>query len=270
MTTRLSNFAVFLLARNRKTLPVRFVSRLATKIINGFENYSYDSRLNGEENVLRRLAPAKLANFFDVGANRGSWSLLSSRYFPGSALHCFEIAPATYARLSQSLRDLKPKPVLNNFGLLNRSGTVTLNFCDEDDGLSTILPGSIDGRPRTPITVKVETGDAYARMHSVRQIDFLKLDVEGAENLVLEGFSEMLKQGGIRIIQFEYGGGNVYTHFLLKDFYDLLEPLGYVIGKIFPDGVDFRPYVLTHENFIGPNFLAVRKDERELLQCLSA
>jgi hypothetical protein len=43
----------------------------------------------------------------------------------------------------------------------------------------------------------------------------------------------------------------------LIDFYKLLAPLGYTLGKLTPDGVDFKTYGLLDEDFKGPNYLAV-------------
>jgi hypothetical protein len=89
----------------------------------------------------------------------------------------------------------------------------------------------------------------------------LKLDVEGAEHLVLQGLDEALSERRIRFVQFEYGRVNILTRFLLRDFYTLFATHGYVVGKIFPDHVDIRDYDLNDEDFLGPNYLACRGDD---------
>jgi hypothetical protein len=94
-------------------------------------------------------------------------------------------------------------------------------------------------------------------VNDITGIDFLKVDVEGMEERVLKGFAGMLALGAIKIIQFEYGYVNAVTKFLLRDFYEMLRPYDMVIGKIYPTYVDFREYKLNHEDFLGPNFLAV-------------
>ena len=72
----------------------------------------------------------------------------------------------------------------------------------------------------------------------------------------------------MKVIQIEYGKANIFSGFLLKD---LFEKLGtqYAIGKIYPRRVDFQSYSTRDEDFIGPNFLAVRKTEPELIARLS-
>ena len=102
----------------------------------------------------------------------------------------------------------------------------------------------------------------------VERIDLLKVDVEGAEHLVFDGFGAAMDAGQIDVIQFEYGKVNIITHFLLRDFYDFLETRGYQVGKLFPDHVDFRPYALEDEDFLGPNYIAVRKVRADIIDAL--
>ena len=100
----------------------------------------------------------------------------------------------------------------------------------------------------------------------IQAIDFLKIDVEGMEHMVLKGSRERLK--GVRCIQFEYGVFNITSRFLLRDFFTFLEPLGFTIGKIYPDHVEFFDYHFVRENFMGNNSLAVQKGDRELVALL--
>ena len=69
-------------------------------------------------------------------------------------------------------------------------------------------------------------------------------------------------------LQFEYGRTSILTKFLLRDFHEFFEERGYAVGKIFPNYVDFRPYSIDHEDFIGPNFLAVRRERRDWIDLL--
>jgi hypothetical protein len=101
-------------------------------------------------------------------------------------------------------------------------------------------------------------GDEFLEREGIGEVDFLKLDVEGAEHLVLQGLERHLRQQRVRFVQFEYGRVNILTHFLLRDFYQLFGAYGYVVGKIYPDYVDFREYDLSDEDFLGPNYLACR------------
>src|SRR5205085_6354632 len=77
--------------------------RIATKIINLYNNDNdFDMRSNGELRLARRLLPhATIA--FDVGANRGEWSAAALSINPRAEIHAFEPSPATYALLVEHL-----------------------------------------------------------------------------------------------------------------------------------------------------------------------
>ena len=95
-------------------------------------------------------------------------------------------------------------------------------------------------------------------------------ELEGAEYDALEGFKRTLEKGNIKLIQFEYGYINITTKWLLNDFYHLLNSHVYVIGKVFPKTVEFRDYAFKYEDFLGPNFVVVKKSDTELIQLLKS
>ena len=89
----------------------------------------------------------------------------------------------------------------------------------------------------------------------------MHLGVDGRDAADAESRCERIRalaEGRIGVIQFEYGQANIVTRFLLRDFHLLLESHGYSVGKLYPARVDFRSYRFEHEDFIGPNFVAVR------------
>jgi len=49
----------------------------------------------------------------------------------------------------------------------------------------------------------------------------------------------------------------------------LLEPLGFKIGKLYPNYVDFKDYSTADEDFLGPNFVAVQKRNAVLIDLLA-
>jgi FkbM family methyltransferase len=225
-----------------------------------YENCDYDFYRNGESAVLKKLAGTQgFSTIFDVGANKGDWSLIASEFFPQASFYSFEIIKDTYSRLIENCRNRK-NIVCHNFGLSDIEGTATVFFSSEDSGIATCIPNFFAQfhkiQPQK-FEAKVSTGDRFCADNGIERIDFLKIDVEGYEHKVLKGFEGMLKEGKIKIIQFEYGYININTHFLLKDFYDYLKAFEMRIGKIYPSYVDFREYRHSDENFYGPNYLAV-------------
>jgi FkbM family methyltransferase len=156
--------------------------------------------------------------------------------------------------------------VVNRFGLSDREGTITMRTFAGSSKLATHT--DYPHGESNEVECRVRRGDDYVAEHKIERIDLLKLDVEGAERLVLTGLAGALDAGRIEVIQFEYGKVAILTHFLLKDAYELLEAKGYTLGKLYPDHVDFRPYKLDDEDFLGPNYIAVRRARTDLVAAL--
>jgi hypothetical protein len=86
---------------------------------------------------------------------------------------------------------------------------------------------------------------------------------------VFDGFSQSFENGLISSVQFEFGMVNIYSKFLLKDFWEFFSNHGYVLGPVMPKGVDFKEYNTRDENFQGPpNFFAVHKSKSKIIEAV--
>jgi FkbM family methyltransferase len=240
---------------------------MCKKFLAKYENLNYDPYSNGEEFILRALADQGLRCIFDVGACVGRWALMAHSIFPGASVHCFEIVPSNIAKLSQNVSRF-PNIIVNGCGLSDNEGVVKVRYFPDHPSLSTTTEYPHDLEHLVTYG-NVITGDSYVQRHRIVQVNFLKVDVEGAEHLVFGGLSRTIREGKIDVIQFEYGKVNILTKFLLRDIYEFLQNNGYVVGKIYPNYVDFRDYDLSHEDFYGPNYLAVRKEHHGLTKLLA-
>lgn len=246
----------------------RAIYKIANIYVKSYNNLNYDMTTNGEHHLLDRLARIGVKTVFDVGANKGDYTLACLSRFEDVTIHAFEIAPPTYQKLVRNVSSDRVK--FNQFGLSDTDGSFTLNYSVDDDGLSSIVEGIRihDGNWRS-LPVDVVRGDRYCRENGVGSIDLLKVDVEGAEHLVLDGFSETFEGARISAVQFEFGMVNVYSKFLLKDFYEFFGKHDFVLGPIMPRGVDFKAYHTRDEDFQGPpNFLAVHRSRPEIIEAV--
>lgn len=223
------------------------------------ENFNYDLNSNGERWILKRLASReKLSVCFDVGANHGGWASMVLNENANATVHCFEVCPPTYQKLYEQFANDR-RVFLNPVGLSDRSQEINVKYCLDRDELSSMFEVTCSRNVKT-VASKVIQGMGYCAERNIRKIDFLKLDVEGAEHLVLYGFGELLTPQTVPVIQFEYGMVNIATKFLLRDFYEFLGSRGYRVGKLYPDYVRFREYRFEDEDFRGPNFIAASPD----------
>lgn len=258
---------LFRIAKYRRWLPVRALARGSEGFLRLYNNVNYDSRANGEERILELLGRRAITCIFDAGASVGEWLELARRSCPDATIHAFEIVPSTFEALRLRV-GADARSVLNQMGLADAPGTVDVFYCPDDPELSSIFPYPT-GKASLPVRCAVTTGDQYCAERGIAHIDFLKLDVEGLELPALRGFEGMLAEGRIDVVQFEYGFINLLPKFLLKDLHEFLSARGYTVGKVFPNYVDFRAYRLTDEDFMGPNYLAVRRDRSDLIALLA-
>lgn len=261
--------AVF--TRNRKGVLQRSLARLCQMYLTSYNNVDFNFARNGEQLVLERLSAFSPQIVFDVGANVGEWSLLAHEILPTATIHAFEIAPPTYENLKANV-DGHQAIAPHDFGLSNEAGEMDIAFFPDAPKVTTsLLQNEIFQDGKQIISGKVRTGDDFCRSEGIERIAFLKIDVEGADYFVLDGFRDMLSAGKIDVIQFEYGMTSLYSGFFLKDIYALLENHGYAMGKLYRNGVEFKPYdPIEDEDLKGPNYIACRKDNAELLDTLKA
>ena len=120
-----------------------------------------------------------------------------------------------------------------------------------------------DLKPSEIVKERIERGDTVVEQLGLPRIDFMKIDVEGHEVDVLEGFSQTLaSEAAPRIIQFEYGETYLPGRRTLREVYALLRPRGYIIGRIYPRMVEFKDYELSDDHFRMGNYLAVKRDDK--------
>ena len=229
--------------------------------------------ISGEAQLLQQLSHFNFKTVFDVGSNTGEWASLARATWPTAEIHTFELVPQTFSTfLASGTLDSAMMP--NSFGLGNKCGLVDYKHCFEDSRLCTQLvemsPGTLSNVTYEWRKGLVVDGDSYVASRQIESIDFLKIDVEGSEPDVLKGLYNSLQQERIGLIQFEYGTANILNKFLLLDYYQMLQPLGFELALLSADGLSWRDYILTHEDFRGPNYVALHRSRQDLAAHLKA
>jgi len=255
-------------AINIKNPVYSFIYKACRRFIYFYKNANYDYRHNGEEYLLKKLGECKIGCVFDVGANHGEWLKIALGYLPSCDVHAFEISPNTFTILNENI-DSNTRVKLNNFGLCDEEKDVKIRFDQARDTHTSMVETSVSGREKfDSLDVKCIPGDMYVKNNKIDHIDFLKLDVEGAENLILYGFKKSFSNKIVSVVQFEYTEINIDSRFLLKDYYHFFEKNGFRVGKLYPNGVDFKNYEYKDEDFVGPNYIAVHESCIEIIKLL--
>lgn len=129
----------------------------------------------------------------DFGANDGYFTLLMSDVVgPRGQVHAFEPIGSTFERLSVRVdadawfRNIR----LVRAACSNVEGVATMFVPGADAGQASLArqhAGSWKSAPVSPEEVRTLRFDAYASGCGVGRVDFIKIDVEGAELSALEG-----------------------------------------------------------------------------------
>jgi FkbM family methyltransferase len=129
----------------------------------------------------------------DIGASIGYFSILCASL--GAEVHAFEPEPESADQLERSLQlnRFESRLVVNRLAVADRRGSLPLHRSPggAQTGNSSLLPlAHLSNGPA--FSVEAETLDQYVEARQLRKVRTLKIDVEGAENLVLAGASGLL------------------------------------------------------------------------------
>jgi FkbM family methyltransferase len=154
--------------------------------------------------------------FLDIGANIGLVSLTIYKHVPKVHIYAFEPGPSQYKLFSVTrFANRLDAPIdLYNVALGNLTGFADFYTYGEGDAAGD---GFIDtgrsGRPLQKIPVSVMTLDTWWDLNQKPKIHVVKMDVEGAELLVLQGGEKFFAECK-PVIYFELSNFNlkVYPH----------------------------------------------------------
>lgn len=187
----------------------------------GLSNNEIDNVIS----LLPYLSPDPV--IFDVGSNKGEWTdLILDRAYQ---VHLFE-----------------PNEILLHYTMVKYCDRKNVLYCDaaichqqgkeidfyyftnENNGLSSILNNpKWDYLPKKYKKVKSETLSNYCSYFDVKLIDFLKVDTEGADYLVLLGAEQLLREKRIKFIQVEKAEHILLSGYNFNDLTKYLKSFGY-------------------------------------------
>lgn len=140
------------------------------------------------ERVIRRGMVA-----LDIGANVGHHTVMLSRLVgPTGRVHAFEPDPRTFVDLRTNVQANRGANVqIINSALAAETGKAPL-YRGTESMVSSLRPTVHSGIDAT--SVAVDTLDRWSATSQLSRIDFIKLDVEGAELAVLRGAEKTLRR----------------------------------------------------------------------------
>lgn len=179
-----------------------------------FNNCDYNT--NGEHDFFMKIKDS-INIIFDVGCRSDS----SFINFIGE-VHYFDPVKE-YVEQLKKYTNFNKISYFNNFGLGEENKKLyyypryqsfydRTNSCKVSDDSNKLL-------------LEIKKGKDYVFNNNIKNIDFLKIDTEGYELNVIQGFEDFLEN--IKIIQFEYGGTFLDNKIKLNDVVNYLEQKGF-------------------------------------------
>jgi len=180
---------------------------------------------------------------FDAGAYVGDWCTRMLKLFP----RCSKLAIIEpQAKCLELLAEIEfPDKAIFPCALADKPGELTFFMAEQREGWDGAsffqrFDTCYSGVGQRQVTVPTRTLDDIIEELGAPTVDFVKLDVEGAELLALQGADASLRKGTIKAFSFEFGSGNINSRTFFRDFWELLTPLNFRIFRILPGGKSLR------------------------------
>jgi FkbM family methyltransferase len=175
-----------------------------------------DPKTNGEYKFFIDIKD-KINVIFDVGCRQDSEFI----NFEGE-VHYFDPVDKFINNLKNN-NNLNKNSYFNNFGL--GKDNKELYYYPNYQSFYDRVIGCHSSDADNKFLLHIKKGKDYVNENNIKNIDFLKIDTEGYELNVLEGFEDCLLD--INIIQFEYGGTFLDNNTKLIDVINYLEEKGF-------------------------------------------
>lgn len=202
----------------------------------------------------------------DVGANLGQYTLLAAnRVSPQGRVHSFEPSERIFRELqfNVELNRLSDRCTLNRLAVSDVPGVARLSRYEE----GAEVFGSLGTHKRCEANiigyeeVRTVTLDQYVQENKIERVDFMKIDVEGAELLAFRGAKSLLSRDDAPTILLEMGDMNTEGFgYKSCDLWDYLESLGYRLYALGSRQETLRPASRPAQCRLTVNLVASKKE----------
>lgn len=258
------NHHKLLLDKNYKLIAQNSHIRNGYSIFKKIETYFSVHEMPEQVLVSKLVQPGMLV--VDIGANIGDYSILLSNLVASSGkVYSFEPTSSTFNKLQERLSKLSCNNVYPfKKAIFSHNTQIEFNEFPDDFsvwnsfGKPQMLDPQGSGKYIPIINTEIIEAvslDSFCKTNNIYKIDYLKIDVEGAESDVLQGSIELLRNKNIGFIQFEISQ-NMLEGFNrnAKSTFDILIQNGYECHRITLKG-DIGETVIDSNSFYE-NYIA--------------
>jgi len=227
----------------------------------GYNNFRTHAESGEAFFIEKILAPSGPQLCIDIGANVGNYSAeLLQR--TSSKVVAFEPNPALFDDLKKLAEKYPSRFVAEGLAVGGENGTSALNFSPNalaHGSLSTEVSGVPYVTNELNVEVPVVTLDSYCAENEIREVDFIKIDVEGFEGEVFAGARRIFRELMPRFIQLEFNWHQLFRGTSMNFFSQTLPD--YDLFQLIPGGWQKRdPKDPLANIYHFSNFVFVRRD----------
>ena len=188
---------------------------------------------------------------FDIGANMGFYTIWFSKFIKNGRIYSFEPDERNYERLRKNIEINR----MTNLITAHKKAVSDVNdiilFSKSLDGENHIM--TRESKSLETVRIEAITLDSFCFEFNVKNIDYLKIDVEGFETFVLLGGAEMFRQKKIDIVQLELNQAILNSGKTISEIISLLESYDYNLCSYDVDRNELKPisYQSKRENYFA-------------------
>ena len=193
----------------------------------------------------------------DVGANVGIYTITAARRSgPGGRVLAFEPGTAARELLIGNVARNKQGRIAKIFGACVGDRDGVIDFYESADSAMSGIQDTHRGGETQRIQYPLTTLDTALDREGVKSIDALKIDVEGAESLVLSGAAQILDRSD-PVVMIEISAKNMPAGALdaLRAVLVEIESKGFRFLRIMPNGYGLRVFERVGDIFEQPGML---------------
>jgi FkbM family methyltransferase len=204
-------------------------------------NFDVETRTGAFSDQARLFRETHPRMIFDIGANQGQTAAEYRRFFPQATIHSFEPFEDVFRDLEKSVA-ADPLTHAHRVAISDSIGTHVFHV-NEEHCTNSLFPTAATADLHTGNTwthtvrkneVPTITLDEFCRRENIAAIDLLKMDVQGAEMLVLKGARALFDKRAISVIFAEVLFAKIYEN--QTDFCEMMTFLrerGYVLYGLY-------------------------------------
>jgi FkbM family methyltransferase len=187
---------------------------------------------------LRLLKPGQVV--LDIGANHGVYSLqAATRVAPNGHVYAFEPNPRFSSLMKDSIavNGLASLITLVEKAVADREGEVTLVFEDRHPAQGRLRDAVQSASGNEPVKTCVVGAITLDRYFPDARVDVVKMDIEGAEGLALDGMAGLIERSRDLKIMMEFGSPTMSAFTRNAEYVtDFLGSRGFACWRISGDG----------------------------------